>query len=421
MAERIFTQQNADGSYSLVATDDAGNFREMDRAPSQAFIEQEYNLFTGQGGAPMVPRNAGAGYQSPMQFNPITAAQRGWTVAQGTPSGYPTQNLVATDLYQLQMQALAQEYLTDQLQMLEIPRFQAQTALERHNQAIQLAAQRAAATGFWIEPGQFESYLAGNPVTAGIVPAEAKVSADIENIRTQMRNAGFPDWNHPNDNLVVAAFLNVSVPEQGTPQGDLQRRALVYREWLSTPGAPEQLASFPNLGEMLQQRSVFPVAQQAPAIQPQGQLTMAGAQAEATLRPFLENLSMLGGGIPSGLNVPGTPTLDWRSMASQPQNIPATLLSLGMPRPQAEAYLRQTPFVQSLINMAGTQGQPGVFPVQGYQLPVRETLQSLRTQAPAMNLMSGLWSFGGYDPNQEWAKFQEALPKGSLAPLTSYY
>ena len=132
-----------------------------------------------------------SGYQAP------NAAAQSTPTEQSTQ--YPEQDLVAIDLYNMQLQAAtnaAQEkYLRRRLEMLEIPQFQQQTALERHNLAIQLAAQRAAATGFWIEPEKIVAGLLSNPATATIVPAQVRGEQDIAGIREQMRNAGYPRWN----------------------------------------------------------------------------------------------------------------------------------------------------------------------------------------------------------------------------------
>ena len=69
------------------------------------------------------------------------------------------------------------------------------------------------------------------------------------------------------------------------------------------------------------------------------------------------------------------------------------------------------------------QGRNRAFPfISGHNLPVRDTLNARQSNnQPYFDSLSSLASFSGQDPNAFFGDFQQALPKGNLSSLTSFY
>ncbi len=113
------------------------------------------------------------------------------------------------------------QYNQDRLRLLDIPQMMQQTALQRHQQALNTSISRAEQTGLWLDPARFEQGLQEIPYLS---------DSDVSNIRTQIRRAG---GNADSD---VSTLINdwLGIVEAEPAQNQLISRAESVRQGTNT-------------------------------------------------------------------------------------------------------------------------------------------------------------------------------------------
>ncbi len=116
----------------------------------------------------------------------------------------------------------------------------------------------------------------------------------------------------------------------------------------------------------------------------------------------------------------GWPTLARRQQMANPENLAASLMGMGMTREQASQYLSNSPFVRQLAGSIGTPplAGGGLNIGSGIRLPVRQTLDWMQNNSQYLPLIRGLMQFSGYNPAEEFSRFQNMLPRGEVAAPT---
>ncbi len=129
------------------------------------------------------------------------------------------------DPYSQQQNALQLYYTIYRLKQLEIPESQARTALDKQKLANDAAAQFAQLTGWVIHPEVLENAMLQNygSLTANYAANTASPD-DINNIRSQMKAAGYPEADTADNATLISKFLstaNQSDPSQAGLVGRL--------------------------------------------------------------------------------------------------------------------------------------------------------------------------------------------------------
>ena len=430
-----FVQDNGDGTYSLV---DTGNTQDTSQwnvlgTGAQSAMEQSLNQRAGQPNAP-------AG--SPLGL--------GGLLPQLNMAPYMLEQIRSTEAIAIAQQ----EYLRERMKQLEIPEMQANTELQKHTLALNLAVSRANALGYWIEPDI--GAQAVSPVRNYLNTGNAQVTAeDMASIRKQLAGAGWPGGD---DQAAIRDFLKTIAPGsqsdlvarlQGNPMPSAKsfepkdivnvRKQLTAAGWpggsdteavntflgMVQPGQEDLVARLtagikpqlsPNLGG-----SPLPVG--GAPVPPGGVPTIAGANLLANPKPFSDVLSMLGTQPQVAQNLSAlaqgvgrTPTIELQNLMGNPRNLVQSLILAGRTQPQITNLLERSPFVKGLYAGKGlpAPSEPGFQFIPGIKLPVQQTLEQLRTNSAQIPLIQGLMSYGGLDPVSEFAKFFEALPKANV-------
>ncbi len=400
---RWFTQDNGDGTYSVVLTDDQGNFWEFARSSDLNYIQNEHNRLVA-GGTPPPPGTPPPGPTTP----PPTGTPPPGPLDPG--GGYNWATLKARQDYDAQYlkylnDQLAQiRYLDERRRLLDETNAKNLDERERHRIALEYSAKMSELSGYILDVNDLEAQLA--PLTG--FGGTGRSNEDMINIRQQLAGEG---WTGGDDWKALRDFLAKPRPGQDELVGRLNNP---FAQKYEAMGA-SLLGKAPTLGREQMEFG--------------RELGETGIMANPrTAEQFGMQASAL---TPTGAPL-GAPTLarqDWEAkrqqtladLAANPRNMVQSLLMSGLSPQAAAQKIGQLPLMRQLEAPAGAGGANPLFRfIGGRQLPVRQTLDWTETQSQNIPTIGGLASFSGQDPNAFFGEFQSYLPKGGRNPLTRF-